>query len=179
MIKYGKINLLLFIGYIMKNCMDSEEKLSHSIDVFLKDNKKRCLWIAGSNPRNIKNILPKFRTKYDFTDLFYNVKDETDLLFLIRQQKNPNKRTLEYDEFLNPIGPFNFSKIATATFNLFKSDIASFSKQIIKELKSINSSRLCILIDCSKDLSERLTYAIREICMCLYIIHISDTKRRS
>lgn len=150
--------------------LQCEEKFCCDVNDFLNSNKK-ILFIKCKNAENCKMLIHSTETaEYIFTDLFYNVSQPEQLLFLLRQQRNPNKIPAEYNLFLgygnnsssfsygiNPVGIINSIR------NLFKKDLSTIKDQFVDCLKKLKKE-IAVLLYVKDDITKQLLSLIVELC---------------
>lgn len=146
------------------NFLQYKQKISCYINDFLNESSKKCLVVYTKNSRNLSNILKNIETSYTFTDTYYNVNNSLQLLFLLRQQKNPSKRAAEFNFFINKdfirFSPINLFRSAT---NIFRQDLKYFEDQIILQIKEFHSS-LAIPICWHEGMDNSICELIENLC---------------
>jgi hypothetical protein len=149
---------------LINNLMNYINEISIQINDFL-DSDKKCLAIKTESREFCKNIIYDIETDYVFSELLYHVDSPLQLLYLLKQQLNPNKKSPEYSFFINGeiLGGNPFGVFQAAT-NFFKSDTTFYQNQIINQLKKINGSRFGILLYIEDDLSKDLYNLIVQLC---------------
>lgn len=148
----------------LMNFLQYKQKISCYINDFLNESSKKCLVVYTKNSRNLSNILKNIETSYTFTDTYYNVNNSLQLLFLLRQQKNPSKRAAEFNFFINKdfirFSPINLFRSAT---NIFRQDLKYFEDQIILQIKEFHSS-LAIPICWHEGMDNSICELIENLC---------------
>ncbi len=141
-----------------------KHEISCSINDFLNNSNKKCLIIYTKNSRNLEDIFKRIETDYIFTDIYCNVNNPLQLLFLLRQQRNPAKRAAEFNFFINKglirFSPINLFKSAT---NIFRKDIKYFEDQIILQIKEFHSP-IVIPLCCHDRLDNGVCELIEKLC---------------
>lgn len=141
-----------------------KHEISCSINNFLDNSNKKCMIIYTKNSRNLEEIFKGIETDYYFTDTYYSVNNPLQLLFLLRQQRNPAKRAAEFNFFINKgfvrFSPVNLFKSAT---NIFRKDIKYFEEQIILQLKAFRSP-IAIPLCCRNGLDKGVCELIENLC---------------
>lgn len=153
--------------YLRKKLMSLlqyKHEISCSINDFLDNSNKNCLIIYTKNSRNLDDIFKNIETDYYFTDTYYNVNNPLQLLFLLRQQRNPSKRAAEFNFFINKglirFSPINLYKSA---INIFKKDIKYFEEQIITQIKEYHS-QLVVPLCCHDGTDTEVYELIEKLC---------------
>ena len=149
-----------------------ENNFCCNVNDFLGSNKK-LLIIQCKSTENCTTLIKAIQTdEYIFSDLFFNVSEPEQLLFLLRQQQNPNKRPAEYGYFLgygkdnahfsygiNPMGIFY------SLSNAFRKNLVYFEDQIKNCIKKLGG-QVAILLYVDDDISDSIKMLIDNICNC-------------
>lgn len=148
---------------------NQEQDFCCKINEFL-ESQNRCLFVRSRCIENAARLIRNIQTdRYLFTDAFYHVSRPEELLFLLRQQKNPNMRPAEYGWFLGinetpAVSPgFNPFGIIHGALNLFRRNVVSFTDQIIDCLSNIGNY-IGIILCIDKYLTQNMKVLIRELC---------------
>ena len=136
---------------------------------FFLDNKKKCLILNCQDITCCYNAIKDIQNEYHLTDLFYNIENEFQFLFILKCQKNPTKKPEEYNSFLNfssglKTFGFNLSPFFNSFINKLTPDIKTIKSQIIDLLKNLNDSRICILINLERQPNDQILSLIEDIC---------------
>lgn len=139
-------------------------EFSCKISDFLCSSKK-CLFVKAKSIETCYSLIKPVQSEYIFTDLFTNIESQEQLLFLLRNQCNPNIKPAEYSSFISVsyLG-FNLLPVFRTISNILRKDILNIEEQIILQLKKLNNSKICILLDCSNNISSTLKSVIYSIC---------------
>ncbi len=144
--------------------IEYKHEVSCSINDFLENANKKCLIISTKNSRNLDDIFKNIETDYVFTDTYYNVSHPLHLLFLLRQQRNPEKRATEFNFFINKglirFSPVNLFKSVT---NVFKQDIKYFEEQVASQIKEFHS-KIVVPICCHDGIDNSVYDLLEKLC---------------
>lgn len=169
-----------------RSILQYEQDFCCNVNDFLNSEKK-LLFIKCKNEENCKMLLHSMETyDYNFTDLFYNVSRPEHLLFLLRQQKNPNKIPSEYNLFLGygkELSSYSYginpSSIINSIRNLFIKDLSTIKEQIVDCLKKLGK-KIAVLLYFEEDISNSLKSLFAELftdknCLAKFIFIHNDT----
>lgn len=137
--------------------------------------EKKLLFVDCKNLNNFRFLIENME-KYDYrvTDIFSNVTQQEHLLFLIREQQNPDRHLNEYYHFvvtgrhlegvfnLLPLGK-QFVTAVNTIKNLFRSNEQSFKTQILNILNRIGTN-IAIMIYFNEDITRELKFIIDDLC---------------
>ncbi len=147
----------------MINFSDFQQECAVKINDFINDENVQYLFIKTTSPIFCKQLIDQTANDYNISELFYNIKYPYQLLYILRQQLNPNK-SKEYKFFTSlNIHGINPLAIISDISNLFKHDISTYSTQIFDTLKKINSSKFVVLLCVDDDICPDLIYCIENI----------------
>ena len=150
--------------------LNQENEFCCAVNDFL-ESADRILLIKCKNTENCKYLLHAIETdSYIMTDLFFNVTQPEQLLFLLRQQQNPNKHPTEYGLFLGYGRESSFFSygvnpgfIINSLYNAFTSDISRINEQIVNCIKSLGNN-ITVLLYISDDITNSIKATIDELC---------------
>lgn len=150
--------------------LEQENIFCCDVNDFL-ESTARILLIKCKDIENCRFLLQAIETdSYIMTDLFFNVNQPEQLLFLLRQQQNPNKHPTEYGLFLGygressffSYG-FNPGFIINSLYNTFASDISRINEQIVNCIKRLGNN-IAVLLYVSDDISNSIKATIDQLC---------------
>ena len=147
----------------MKDFSVFQQECAVKINDFINNENTQYLFIKTTSPIFCRQLIEQTVNDYDVSELFYNIKYPYQLLYILRQQLNPNK-SKEYKFFTSlNIHGINPLAIISDISNLFKHDVSTYSTQIFDTLKKINSSKFVVLLCIDDDICPDLIYCIENI----------------
>lgn len=159
---------------MQREVLKVEKDFCIKLNYFL-GSKKKLLFVDCKNLNNFRFLIDNMeKDDYRVTDIFSNVTKQEHLLFLIREQQNPDKHLNEYYHFvvtdrhyegvfnLLPLGK-QFVTVVNTIRNLFRSNEQSFKTQMLNILNRIGTN-IAIMIYFNEDITQELKYTINELC---------------